>query len=59
MKYETVAAVSQVLSLLMFVAMFLGVVVYALWPKNKAKFEAAQKHALGLDTLGERTRGQK
>ena len=36
--YETVAAISQVTSLLMFVALFAGVLVYALWPKNGPKF---------------------
>jgi cytochrome c oxidase cbb3-type subunit 4 len=49
MTYDTVATWSQVTSLLMFVAMFAGVLVYALWPSNGAKFEAAQRRALGLD----------
>jgi len=48
MTYETVATLSQVVSLLMFVAMFLAVVVYALWPGNKPRFEEAQRRALDL-----------
>jgi cbb3-type cytochrome oxidase subunit 3 len=49
MTYDTVAAFSQVASLLMFVAMFIAVVAYALWPRNGPRFEAAQRRALDLD----------
>lgn len=49
MTYDTVATFSQVTSLLLFVALFGAVVAYALWPSNKAKFEAAQRDALDLD----------
>jgi cytochrome c oxidase cbb3-type subunit IV len=49
MSYETVATFSQVISLLLFIAMFLVVVAYALWPKNRRRFEAAQRRALDLD----------
>ncbi len=49
MSYETVAALSQVTSLLMFVAMFLAVLLYALWPANGPRFEAIQRSALDLD----------
>ena len=48
MTYETIAAISQVTSLLMFIAMFAAVLAYALWPKNGARFEAAQRRALDL-----------
>jgi cytochrome c oxidase cbb3-type subunit 4 len=48
MAYDTIAAVSQVTSLLMFIAMFAGVLAYALWPKNGPRFEAAQRRALDL-----------
>jgi cytochrome c oxidase cbb3-type subunit 4 len=50
MSYDTVATWSQVASLLMFIAMFGGVLVYAMWPQNKARFEAAQRRALDLDS---------
>ena len=46
--YDTVATWSQITSLLMFIAMFVGVVVYALWPRNGSRFEAIQKDALDL-----------
>jgi cbb3-type cytochrome oxidase subunit 3 len=49
MTYQTVASFSQVASLLMFIAMFIAVVAYALWPANGPRFEAAQKRALDLD----------
>ena len=48
MTYEAIATLSQVVSLLMFIAMFLAVVVYALWPGNKPRFEEAQRRALDL-----------
>ena len=48
MTYEAIATLSQVVSLLMFIAMFLAVIVYALWPGNKPRFEAAQRRALDL-----------
>jgi len=49
MTYEAIAGASQVTSLLMFIAMFIAVIVYALWPSNGARFEAAQSRALDLD----------
>jgi len=48
MTYDVIATLSQVVSLLMFIAMFLAVVVYALWPGNKPRFEEAQRRALDL-----------
>jgi cbb3-type cytochrome oxidase subunit 3 len=49
MTYETIATLSQVTSLLLFIVMFLAVVAYALWPKNGPRFERAQRRALDLD----------
>ncbi len=49
MSYDAVATVSQVVSLLMFIALFLAVVAYALWPKNGPRFERLQRRALDLD----------
>ena len=49
MTYETVASFSQVSSLLLFFAFFLGVVAYACWPGNRRRFEIAQRRALDLD----------
>ena len=49
MTYDVIATISQVTSLLMFIAMFAGVLVYALRPRNGARFDAAQRAALDLD----------
>jgi cytochrome c oxidase cbb3-type subunit IV len=48
MSYDTIATISQVISLLMFIAMFAGVLAYAFWPRNAPRLEAAQRHALDL-----------
>jgi cytochrome c oxidase cbb3-type subunit IV len=48
MTYETVATFSQVTSLLMFIAMFLAIVAYALWPSNGRVFDEVQRKALDL-----------
>ena len=58
MTYDQIATISQVTSLLMFVAMFLGVLVYALWPKNGPRFDEAQARALDLGTARTDKRGQ-
>ena len=49
MSYDTVATVSQVTSLLMFMSFFAAVLAYVFWPGNKERFEKAQRNALGLD----------
>lgn len=50
MSYDTVATFSQVTSLLLFIAMFLGVLVYVFWPGNRQRFDKAQRQALNLDS---------
>ncbi len=52
MSYQTVASFSQVTSLLMFIAIFIAVLAYALWPSNGPRFEEAQRKALDLDQTG-------
>ncbi|MBL8884049.1 MAG: cbb3-type cytochrome c oxidase subunit 3 [Hyphomicrobium sp.] len=49
MTYETVAAVSQTVSLLLFIAIFLIVLGYVFWPSNRKRLEHAQRQALDLD----------
>jgi cytochrome c oxidase cbb3-type subunit 4 len=39
MSYEQVATITQVAALLFFIALFVGVVIYAFWPGNKKRFE--------------------
>jgi cytochrome c oxidase cbb3-type subunit IV len=50
--YETVAKLSQVTTLLMFIALFAVVVVYAFWPSNRRRFDAIQTKALDLGADG-------
>ena len=50
MTYDSVATVSQVSSLLLFIALFVAVVVYVFLPTTKARLEKAQRRALDLDT---------
>ncbi len=47
--YETLAGFAQTWGLLFFFAVFIGVLVYALWPKNRAKFDAAARMPLNDD----------
>ncbi|MGF1651395.1 MAG: cbb3-type cytochrome c oxidase subunit 3 [Hyphomicrobiaceae bacterium] len=49
MNYDTIASISQVTSLLLFIAMFLAVLAYVFWPGNKQRFDEVQRRALDLD----------
>ena len=59
MSYDTVAQFSQVASLLLFIALFLGVIAYAFWPGNRRRFDDAQKRALDLDRKNSSGEGRK
>lgn len=39
--YETLSSFAQTGGLLIFIGLFAGVLAYALWPRNQAKFDAA------------------
>ena len=41
MTYDFLSQIAQTWGLLYFVALFAGVLVYALWPRNRAKFRDA------------------
>jgi len=47
--YDTLASFAQTWGLLMFVALFGGVLVYALWPRNQRKFDEAARTPLKDD----------
>jgi cytochrome c oxidase cbb3-type subunit 4 len=47
--YRFLAELAQSAGLLYFVGMFLAVVAYAMWPKNKAKFDQAAQMPLQDD----------
>jgi len=43
MDYQSATVLSQTIALLLFVALFIGILAYVFWPGNKKKFdEAAQ-----------------
>ena len=42
----------------MFIAMFLAVLAYALWPRNGPRFEEAQRRALDLEPRPSTDRGR-
>lgn len=50
MTYEQVASITQVAALLLFVALFMGVLIYAFWPGNKKRFEEASRLPLQKDS---------
>jgi cytochrome c oxidase cbb3-type subunit 4 len=43
MSYEQVASITQVAALLLFVALFAGVLIYTFLPRNKKRFEEAAR----------------
>ncbi len=43
MDYEWLVAVTQIAGLILFLGLFLAVLVYALWPGNKKRFERASR----------------
>lgn len=47
--YEALATFAQTWGLLFFMALFAGVIVYALWPRNQDKFDAAARVPLSDD----------
>ncbi|RYE29291.1 MAG: cbb3-type cytochrome c oxidase subunit 3 [Hyphomicrobiales bacterium] len=47
--YHWLAGFAQSAGLLYFVAVFLGVCVYAFWPRNRARFEQAALNPLRED----------
>ena len=49
MTYETMAGFAQTWGLVYFVLIFLGACVYALRPRNRARFEAAAHMPLNED----------
>lgn len=49
MTYESAAAFAQTSGLLYFVGIFAAVAVYAFWPRNRARFDAAAHLPLNED----------
>lgn len=49
MSYDDIAALSGTVGLIFFIVLFLAVLVYALWPGNKRKFDDAARIPLKED----------
>jgi cytochrome c oxidase cbb3-type subunit 4 len=49
MTYQVVAEFAQTGGLVYFVLMFLGAALYALWPRNRARFDHAARMPLSED----------
>ena len=49
MTYDSVASITQIAALILFVALFAGVLIYAFWPGNKKAFEDAANIPLEPD----------
>jgi cytochrome c oxidase cbb3-type subunit 4 len=43
MTHEAATVLSQTVALVLFVALFVGVLIYVFWPGNKQKFDEAAK----------------
>jgi len=49
MDYETVQAFATSWGMIYFIVLFVGICVYAFWPRNKAKFDRAARMPLDRD----------
>ena len=49
MSYEQVASITQIAALLLFIALFIGILIYAFWPGNKKRFDEAARLPLEKD----------
>ena len=49
MTYESVAEFAATYGLIYLIVLFLGVLIYAFWPKNRKKFEEAARRPLEED----------
>ncbi len=49
MDYDTLVSITQIAGLILFIGLFVGVLIYALWPGNKKRFERASKVPLDQD----------
>ena len=47
--YALLAGIAQQVGVVFFMAIFLGVVAYAIWPKNREKFSSAAEIPLKED----------
>lgn len=51
MTYESASSFAQIWGMIFFIALFVGVLAYALWPANRNKFDRAARAPLDEDTI--------
>jgi len=51
MTYESATVLAQIGGMFIFGTLFLGVMVYAFWPRNKGKFDEAAGIPIGDESL--------
>jgi cytochrome c oxidase cbb3-type subunit 4 len=49
MTYQDATVLSQTVALILFIALFVGIVAYVFWPGNKKKFDEAAQLPLDDD----------
>ena len=49
MTFESATVLSQIVALVLFIALFVGMVAYVFWPGNKKKFDEAAQLPLDDD----------
>ena len=54
MTYQTVDQISQITTLILFISLFIGAVIYACWPGNARDFDEAARVPLRPDTPDDR-----
>ena len=59
MTYQAATVLSQIVALILFIALFAAVVFYVFWPGNKKKFEEAAQLPLENDSDDEPDGGRK
>jgi cytochrome c oxidase cbb3-type subunit 4 len=50
MSYQTAALVSQVVTMILFAAIFAGVLAYAFWPGNRQRLDKASRIPFEADS---------
>jgi cytochrome c oxidase cbb3-type subunit 4 len=49
MTFESATVLSQIVALILFIALFIGVIAYVFWPGNKKQFDEAAQLPLDDD----------
>ncbi len=50
MEYQAIEKISQIVALVFFICLFIGICIYAFWPRNKKQFDEAAEIPLKNDS---------